>query len=1513
MTKLFKNSKQVLSFVLAFAVLAVSLFTGVVINSDAACDDSTVIYWDGSVTSVSSFNELGGKGTSDEPYIIDSVADLALIAGATIDSANLYFKVADGIDAIVLQSESVGAGILELTSASAVKDYFEDTSETGFVEWVRGGWSTLTPFIGSFDGNGVEIYGLYANTPNYVNPLAGLFTQIDAGAAISNVTVKNSYINSKSYAAFIAPFSGSNSQGLKTTGTVSFSQCIVANCYMVSNVDNCTNKAGVMTGTMNDYINMSNCMVYGNDANNVAVPYKDDSSIKGFKLSLVGDLENVKDPVDSITNCICLGTTPYPQYNCGFNNLVGPNASMFSNVYTDQATEDISLYLYDGASAAYKYYDKASQVIADSLTSITESQILSKNAMYVMPNLDWENIWLVEEGKMPEFRSNHNMSSTATAGTDGHTYKCADCDLVSVEFEHTYGADGKCTACGATIVCGSGVVEVWGDTKSTLTGETTVHETTGTAEPRWYDNTFELLDPNAENSETNPYIIDSAEGLAWLATKETAAETTGKWYKVADGIKAFNMNTVVDMSGDMTAAEVEAALDTTCQMKTWWSGNFAGSFDGNGITIYGVQGWNTQHNGSGSLFGKVEAGATFKNFELKNSYFKGDRAGSIFDNANGTGTITVENVVLTGNVLVSSRSNTAESYGGVMFARAVNNRVDVKNCLVYGNIAKHQGFYGNKTGYDVTYGMMGNSSKVDGVASRIENTIILDCLPYTAQYSYGSTSEMVFSNVYTNMLDVEVTNTMREGNTDADSYTTTYTGGIISQGDGKYKIVVELGNKDNSGKTTDLSKTVGAGSFYAVTADGIKGAAGKAAMENLDWASTWFAVEGGMPELRAFHTGFEAATDNGDGTHSESCNCGLKGVAAEHTFDKTAADSKCTDCGAECTHGQELGGLGKLEFKEETPETCTSVATGDYACSDCGLVYLENTPEFKEDGSGVKQPAGHKFEDVEKIPADCQGAGTIAHKLCTVCDNAFATTAAIDEPIENALDSTVDPIKAHTAKTDSKGDILYNMNESGHSKTCSVCEQEFDAEAHASDNYAADKEGHTGACSICKLATSGKEAHVFGDDSKCDICNWACESHTYVDGETITLYWECTEDVCQEVEQICTICGQYGAPRTIGHVEGDWITNERAPSAPACASDGYHTEIKMCSVCNFYEFGNRQVTDPKTGHQFVEHEEEAPTCTMVGTIAHKTCDACWGTYAIDAADDEPYENALNPYDGSMSIDVNPEAHVWVEYESTATCEEDGVAAHKFCADCYLFVVNGEETDVMIDWDAFWAYDEETGEPIGIGAKLDASYGQVENEAFAAFIAEKYPDAGIEVPAYPEDPNDWDAMGAYYDEYYAIWDVLFEIDENWQQAWGEYSQAYSAKLWTEAYYAALLSAAEEAEVDMTAEATGHTLVKVDEVAATYEADGVKAHYVCENCDKLFADENGTEEVTAEELVIAKLVKAEENKPSTDDKEDDKTDGDNSDKSPATGESIAVVAAVAALMGAAFVLVRKARKA
>ena len=50
---------------------------------------------------------------------------------------------------------------------------------------------------------------------------------------------------------------------------------------------------------------------------------------------------------------------------------------------------------------------------------------------------------------------------------------------------------------------------------------------------------------------------------------------------------------------------------------------------------------------------------------------------------------------------------------------------------------------------------------------------------------------------------------------------------------------------------------------------------------------------------------------------------------------------------------------------------------------------------------------------------------------------------------------------------------------------------------------------------------------------------------------------------------------------------------------------------------------------------------------------------------------------------------------------------------------------------------------------------------------------------------------------------------------------------------------------------------HTLTYVAEVAATTEKAGMKAHYCCSSCNKLFSDAGGKKEVTKDSLIIAKI--------------------------------------------------------
>ena len=108
--------------------------------------------------------------------------------------------------------------------------------------------------------------------------------------------------------------------------------------------------------------------------------------------------------------------------------------------------------------------------------------------------------------------------------------------------------------------------------------------------------------------------------------------------------------------------------------------------------------------------------------------------------------------------------------------------------------------------------------------------------------------------------------------------------------------------------------------------------------------------------------------------------------------------------------------------------------------------------------------------------------------------------------------------------------------------------------------------------------------------------------------------------------------------------------------------------------------------------------------------------------------------------------------------------------------------------------------------------------------------------------------------------------------------------------------------EIAAADTVIAKTAHKLNKVEAKAATAESEGNIEYYTCADCGKLFADAEGKEELSAADVVIAKL--------SGEDKPNPSDPGSNGDKSPTTGErfypialaAAAALAAVAALIAA-----------
>ncbi len=760
-TTIFNNSQKALSFVLAFALVAVSLFTGVNLSTKATTTEKNIIYWNGNKTAPDESNK-----DTEGNIIISTAEELNYIA--TTASSGKSYKIADGIDVIILQPEaSVDAEILMgLADYNAVKTYLTETIEA--TPWVN--FSSDPPqFNSSFDGNGVEIYGLYGIGSN-----VGLFPGIDGGTVYTteghtgtifqNFAVKNSYLESSRRLGIIGAYCAT---GIGT-GSVNVKNCEVSNCYIISSTTTASHFAeeGLLVGRTTDkeIVHIENCLVYGNY-----------SYATGLGKSIPLYAGAISSGNSTVENSVVLGTTPYPT---NATNSFTHSAVCFENVYTDQ---DLP------AGKDYTVYTD------NDIKKIDANSILGVAAKTQMPNLAWDDIWVAVDGKLPALAKFY---------------------------------DGE--------ILGGG--DESGDTNDALCTKNIIY----------WDGTSTAPDETKVDSEGN-IIISTAAELNYIAT----TASSGKSYKIADGIDVMILQpeTSVDAEILMGLADYNAVktyLTETITPTPWLDTARTGdpakvlsSFDGNGVEIYGLYATNSN---SAGLFPGVDCGTTFQNFALRNSYIQSSRRIGVigaYCAGDTAGTVSVKNCEISNCYMVNDSTDTSHfAEMGVLLGRTTKDYVDVENCLIYGN-------YNYATGLDKTISLYAGAAS--GTISTVENSVILGTAPYPTALTANDYTHSVdcFENVYTDQ--------------ELPTYTTY--------------------------ADTDIKK---------IDATAILGAGAKDEMPKLDYTSNWFMVDGAYPALRAFHSGFSVA-DNGDGTHSENCDCGLKGVALAHTY---GSDNLCTACGA---------------------------------------------------------------------------------------------------------------------------------------------------------------------------------------------------------------------------------------------------------------------------------------------------------------------------------------------------------------------------------------------------------------------------------------------------------------------------------------------------------------------------------------------------------------------------------------------------------------------------------------
>ena len=283
-------------------------------------------------------------------------------------------------------------------------------------------------------------------------------------------------------------------------------------------------------------------------------------------------------------------------------------------------------------------------------------------------------------------------------------------------------------------------------------------------------------------TEAEPYLITNAAEFNYVCTVVDTASTTGKYYKVDPGIKAFVMQSeaTVNKLGGLnafinteSAAATQSLFETAADkgatitnwLKNWKNLPFNGNIDGSGVQIYGVYSDVTTRaswaescglipsiDGGGTNSGTKEnvetdtTGITLKNFAIRNSYFRGWRrvaalSGTAFGGGYGAfvnGAINLDCVEVTNCFLVgqnlhySALKTNGNTEMAVLCGSMDYDPVRASNILLNGNATEYRTF---ATAEDTEYTTTPNSfdrvfsqnvkNTTSGVYGELHNAIII--------------------------------------------------------------------------------------------------------------------------------------------------------------------------------------------------------------------------------------------------------------------------------------------------------------------------------------------------------------------------------------------------------------------------------------------------------------------------------------------------------------------------------------------------------------------------------------------------------------------------------------------------------------------------------------------------------------------------------------------------------------------------------------------------------------------
>ena len=349
---------------------------------------------------------------------------------------------------------------------------------------------------------------------------------------------------------------------------------------------------------------------------------------------------------------------------------------------------------------------------------------------------------------------------------------------------------------------------------------------------------------------------------------------------------------------------------------------------------------------------------------------------------------------------------------------------------------------------------------------------------------------------------------------------------------------------------------------------------------------------------------------------------------------------------------------------------------------------------------------------------------------------------------------------------------------------------------------------------------------------------------------------------------------------------------------PGCVENGYkaHYACPDCGALFADAKGETEIVRDEilinaTGHKMTYHAAVAPKCTENGTKEYYECSVCHNLYSSEAgrAEDElSIEEIIVRATGHVNLTKHEEV--------PAKCLENGTKEYYECECGLLFSddkgqneVSQAELVIQATGHINLAYHEEVPAQClenGTKAYYECECGSI----FADKNAEsELSYAEIVIPATGHtDPLIYHAaveagcltngMKAYYecpdcgaifadgagDSETSYAEVVIRATGHGTLVYHEAAAPKCLENGNIAYYecpdCGLMFADEDMEKELSyaeivVRATGHqNIVHVDEVPATANSNGMKAHYYCEDCKTMFSDENGENEVVLDEVII-----------------------------------------------------------